>query len=134
MHIRQSIYTVHLSKSFFKSVNIWCIINQTKHSSNALLSLVWFSMHQTLQYFSNFYLLWKRNFPVEWPDPSQPGTRHLWRRKIKKMDLYKTNSFSAKVRENSFRKFEINQRIQWVVDKEISLYQKFVIFWQIICK
>ena len=58
-----------------------------------------------LQHFSKFYLLWKRNFPVEWPDPSQPGTRHLWMRKIKKMDLHKTNCLLAKVWENSFGNF-----------------------------
>ena len=23
------------------------------------------------------YLRWERNFPVEWPDPSQPGIGHL---------------------------------------------------------
>ena len=28
--------------------NVWCIKNQTKHSSNALLSLVWILMHQIL--------------------------------------------------------------------------------------
>ena len=45
----------------------------------------------------HFYLLWERNFPVEWPDPSHPGTGHLWRRReIKKNSCQRKVFFSKR--------------------------------------
>ena len=70
----------------------------------------------------HFYLLWERNFPVEWPDPSHPGTGHLWRRReIKKNSCQrkvffskskgKSNMWMTKRGKNSFTNWT-NWKIQ----------------------
>ena len=65
-------FLLWLKKSYFSFLksndNVWCIKNQTNHSSKTLLSLVRFLMHQTLLF--NFELFWQKftvyrhqNFP-----------------------------------------------------------------------
>ena len=49
----------------------------------------------------HFYLLWERNFPVEWPDPSHPGTGHLWRRREMKKNSCQRKVFFSKSKGKS---------------------------------